>query len=295
MIDELDNELDTDSELDTSSEIDLDLDLEFSLLEKPKKVTTKKVKRVYIDPTELHTELIKHVFNKKINPDYVMDKKLAIMCMKITDELFEKGNFRGYHSGWKYEMKSKAYENLVKYVHQYDSTFVDMPDFFVNWIYRAHILKMEAFFREYNLNMDEFNSTLKEVKKKLFRKSKDPTKEFKDTYRKVTAIDFFNFLSDHEIYYDFDWFKSYMYKLYPELEQQFEDHKKRNSFNYVTQMIYRSGQHVIKNEKKNKKDDQRLDEAILYRTDDFDHDAGDNDNRFITFDENKLDYGGFGY
>ena len=58
-------------------------------------------------------------------------------------------------------------------------------------------------------------------------------------------------------------------------------------------MVYRSAQHVIKNEKKNKEDNQRLDEAILYRTDDFDEDAIEQDSRYITFDENKLDYGGF--
>lgn len=262
---------------------------------KPKKVAPRKT-RVYVDPEELHNELIKHIFNKKINPDHVMHRNLAVLCMKITDELFEKGNFRGYYNGWKYEMKSKAYENLVKYVHQYDSTFVDQPDFFVNWVYRVHELKLQEFFNKHEMSFSDFRDTLKDVKKKFIKKSKDPTKEIKDSYKKVTAIDFFNFLDEHcLIKYNIDTYMSYMYEKYPEMSAQFESHKKRNSFNYVTQMIYRSGQHVIKNEKKNKKDDQRLDEAILYRTDDFDEEAIENDNRFTTFDDNKLDYGGFGY
>lgn len=267
------------------------------VIDLPKKTTKKeeKKKRQYVDPVELHNELMKHIFNKKLNEDYVMDKKLALLCMKITDELFEKGNFRGYHNGWKYEMKSKAYENLVKYVHQYDATFVDRDDFFVNWIYRVHELKMIAFFVEHNLNIDEFRDTLIDVKKKFVKKAKDPNKEVKDSYKKVTANDLFKFLDEHNMGYDFNTYKNYMYEKYPDMEQQFEDHKKRNSFNYVTQMIYRSAQHVIKNEKKNRLDNQRLDDAILYRTDDFDEEAVEKDNRYVTFDDNKLDYGGFDY
>lgn len=263
-----------------------------------KKVVKKeeKKKRQYVDPVELHNELMKHIFNKKINEDYVMDKKLAVLCMKITDELFEKGNFRGYHNGWKYEMKSKAYENLVKYVHQYDATFVDRDDFFVNWTYRVHELKLIAFFDEIGFNFEDFRKTLIDVKKKFVKKAKDPNKEVKDSYKKVTASDLLAFFeSKGNTNYTVSDFKNDMYSRYPDMEQQFEDHKKRNSFNYVTQMIYRSAQHVIKNEKRNKQDNQRLDDAILYRTDDFDDEAIEKDNRFITFDDNKLDYGGFGY
>ena len=274
---------------------DLDLDEVLVEVAKTSKKEEKK-KRQYVDPVELHNELMKHIFNKKINEDYVMDRKLAILCMKITDELYEKGNFRGYHNGWKYEMKSKAYENLVKYVHQYDATFVDKPDFFVNWVYRVHELKMIAFFVELGYDFEEFRRTLIDVKKKFVKKAKDPTKEVKDSYKKVTANDLLSFFeAKGNVNYSVEDFKNDMYSRYSDMEQQFEDHKKRNSFNYVTQMIYRSAQHVIKNEKKNKQDNQRLDEKILYRTDDFDEDAIEKDNRFVTFDDNKLDYGGFEY
>lgn len=287
---------DVDNELYEVSHVDEILEDIIKEQMKFKKPTVTKKSRQYVDPEELHEELIKHIFNKKINPEHIMHRKLAVLCMKITDELCEKGNFRGYFNGWKYEMKSKAYENIVKYVHQYDSTFVDQPDFFVNWIYRVHELKLQDFFNAHKLSFDDFKDTLMDVKKKFVKKSKDPDKVIKDTYKKVTAIDFFSYLDKHcDIDYDIDSYKEYIFKKYPDMESQFEAHKKRNSFNYVTQVVYRSCQHVIKHEKKNKKDDQRLDEAILYRTDDFDEEAIENDSRYMTFDDNKLDYGGFGY
>jgi hypothetical protein len=192
-------------------------------------------------------------------------------------------------------MKSKAYENLVKYVHQYDVEFVHRPDFFVNWIYRVHEQKLQKLFRDLSLDIEDFKKKLKDIKKKFVKKAKDPNKIVKDTYKKVTANDLFEHMLEHGYEFNIDTYKERMYSEYPDLEQQFEEHKLKNSFSYVTQMIYRSGQHVIKNEHKNKKENQSLDDAILYRTDDFDEDAIENDNRFVTFDDNKLDYGGFDF
>ncbi|MCK9428439.1 MAG: hypothetical protein M0R17_00330 [Candidatus Omnitrophica bacterium] len=291
----MNDELDINESLNEEDNVIEDILSEIDLICPKRKAPkiAKKVKREYVNPVELREEILKHIFNKKINEDYVMDKKLAVMCMKIIDELFEKGNFRGYHSGWKYEMKSKAYENLIRYIHQYDSEFVEKPDFFINWIYRVHTQFIIDFFVSKDLSFDAFKDTLIDVKKRFIKKAKDPNKIIKDTYKKVTASDFSAFLSSKGLDYDVDKFKSYLFEMHPDLQEQFEEYKLRNAFNYVTMMVYRSAQHVIKNEKKNKEDNQRLDEAILYRTDDFDEDAIEQDNRYITFDENKLDYGGF--
>lgn len=252
----------------------------------------KKSKRQYVNPVELHAELEKHIISKRINEDHVMGRKLAIMLIKITEELFEKGNFRGYHNGWKDEMKSKAYENLVKYVHQYRIDHVERFSFFLNWIYRVHTYKLQKYFSDKNLDYDHFLKNLTDVKRKIFKKSKDPNFVPSATYKKITQEDLYPYLLS--INEDFESFKADLNKEYPDLYQQFEDHKRRNSFNYVTMIIYRSAQHVIKAEKKISNDNRRLDEAILYRTDDFDEEAIEKDNRFVTFDENKLDYGGFG-
>lgn len=256
-----------------------------------KKEGEKKPKRIYVDPIELHAELEKHIVSRNMNEEHVMHRKLAMMLIKITDELFEKGNFRSYHNGWKYEMKSKAYENLIKYAHKYELNFVEQFSFYLNWIYRVHPFKLQQFFDDHGLNYTKFIDNLEDVKRKIFKKSKDPNFVPSDTYKKITPNDLYPYLLS--INYTFESFKEELYKTYVDLEQQFEDHKKRNSFNYITQIIYRSAQHVIKNEKKISGDNKRLDEAILYKTDDFDDDAIEQDNRFITFDENKLDYGGF--
>lgn len=255
-----------------------------------KKEGEKKSKRIYVDPIELHTELEKHIISRSMNEDHVMHRKLANMLIKITDELFEKGNFRNYHNGWKYEMKSKAYENLVKYSHMYKLDFVEQFAFFLNWIYRVHSFKLQKFFDDHGLDYKEFIDNLEDVKRKIFKKSKDPNFVPSDTYKRLTPNDLFPYLVS--INYDFAMFTADLFKEYLDLEKQFEDHKKRNSFNYITQIIYRSAQHVIKNEKKISQDNNRLDEAILYKTDDFDEDAVEQDNRFVTFDETKLDYGG---
>lgn len=256
-----------------------------------KKDSEKKSKRIYVDPLELHTELEKHIISRSMNGDHVMHRKLANMLIKIVDELFEKGNFRNYHNGWKYEMKSKAYENLVKYSHMYKLNFVEQFAFFLNWIYRVHPYKLQKFFEDHSLDYVKFIDNLEDVKRKIFKKSKDPNFVPSDTYKKLTPNDLIPYLIS--ISYDFEMFTNELFEQYGDLAKQFDDHKKRNSFNYITQIIYRSAQYVIKNEKKISNDNKRLDEAILYRTDDFDEEAVEQDNRFITFDENKLDYGGF--
>lgn len=264
--------------------------------EKTKKIE-KKLKKNYVDPLELHDEIIKHKFNRSINEDYVMDKKLALMCMKITRELYKKGNFRGYFGGWDENMCSKAFENLIKYIHLYDEGFVETPYFFINWIFRVHEQKMRDLFIEFNLDFEEFLGTLPDVKKKFVRKSKDPSKEIKTTYKKISADLLFEFFDKHNECQlcGIEAYSSFYYERYPDLHQMFEEYKVRNAFNYVTQIINRSAQHVIKNENKKKVETQLLNEAIMYKTDDLDEEAIEKDSRFITFDENKIDYGGFDF
>lgn len=272
--------------------IDIIEDIQNNNSKKSNKGFNKLSKRQYIDPIELHHELEKHIMCKRINEDHIMSRKLARMFTKITEELLEKGNFRGYHSGWKDEMQSKAYENLVRYSHNYRIDHVERFDFFLNWIYRVHSFKLQKFFEDNKLNYSEFISNLKDVKRKMFKKSKDPNFVPSATYKKITPDDISPILTSLGLSQDD--FKQGLFSQYQDLSQQFEDHKKRNSFNYITMMIYRSAQHVIKVEKKISNDNKRLNEEILYRTDDFDEEAIEKDNRFITFDENKLDYGGFG-
>ena len=281
---------------DDTINIDPNQDIEDIILEVKSKTSTKNIdkrsKRQYVDPLELHAELEKHILSRRINEDHVMGRKLALMLIKITEELFERGNFRGYHSGWKDEMKSKAYENLVKYSHMYRIDHVEKFEFFLNWIYRVHNYKLQKYFEDNLLDYADFIANLTDVKRKIFKKSKDPNFVPSATYKKITPEDLWPYLE--KISSNFEKFREDLNFQYPDLFQQFEDHKKRNSFNYITMIIYRSAQHIIKAEKKISNDNKRLDEAILYRTDDFDEEAIEKDNRFITFDENKLDYGGFG-
>lgn len=289
-IDENDADSDDTIELESNPEIE-DIILEVKAKSNIKTID-KKNKRQYVDPMELHVELEKHIISRSINENHIMGRKLALMLIKITDELFEKGNFRGYHNGWKYEMKSKAYENLVKYSHMYKLDHVEKFEFFLNWIYRVHPYKLQKFFEDNLIDYADFISNLADVKRKIFKKSKDPNFVPSDTYKKITPDDLWPYLE--KIGSSFELFKEDLYAQYSDLCQQFEDHKKRNSFNYITMIIYRSAQHVIKSEKKISHDNKRLDEAILYKTDDFDEEAVEQDNRFTTFDDNKLDYGGFG-
>lgn len=283
---EVDNEID---ELDFITNSDIDDEI---VVKPTVKKVAKREKKIYVDPVELREEVLKHSFNRKLDDNYVMDRKLALMCMKMIEELYKKGNFRGYHGGWEEEMRSKAYENLIKYIHLYDEDFVNKPYFFINWIFRVHETKLRKLFTELDLDYLEFLDTLPDIKKKFIKKSKDPNKEVKNTYKKISAELLFDFIEKKHTM-DVEGFKNNLYSNYPDLQTQFEEYKLRNAFNYVTQIINRSAVYVIKVENKNKIDSQLLNEAILYRTEDLDEDAIENDSRFITFDESKLDYGGF--
>ena len=69
----------------------------------------------------------------------------------------------------------------------------------------------------------------------------------------------------------------------------FDDYVKRNAFNYFTQVAIRAGQHTLRVENQKNDMNQALDEAIKYRTDNFDEEAVERDDRYTTFNVERLD------
>src|ERR1035437_5172831 len=96
----------------------------------------KKESRNYMDPAELQKLLKDHVIASSINENHVMTNALGNMIIKLVDEYANSGKYRNYFNGWKYEMKSQAYEHICRYAHIYNINYTDSIDFFLKWLFR---------------------------------------------------------------------------------------------------------------------------------------------------------------
>ena len=143
----------------------------------------KKKKRIYLDPLEFYNELVDYIMKHKMDPNYVMPRKLGSMIVKLVDEIFNKANFRNYYNGWKYEMKSRAFEHICKYAVKYNMNFAYSCDFFFKWMYRVNEEKLTSWFEDKGVDYVEFKENLPE------KEIKTPNGEKKTKIVKYVHID----------------------------------------------------------------------------------------------------------
>lgn len=268
------------------NEVNEDLEFEAALaakIEARRKKKKEKTDKNYLNPKELHELLKEHVIMKKINPDHVMSDALGLLIIKLVDEYSNGGQFRGYYNGWKYEMKSRAYEHICRYAHGYNINHTDTNNFFIKWLYRSKENVLEEWFTLKGLSYPEFKANLPT------KVIKTPNGKEKTKIGKYISEDEMLNLNSKEMFYNPAIFKEEIFSCRPLLCEDFEDQILKNSFNYLTTYAYHAFIAVIREEKDLNSQKQVLDEKIKYKTDNMDEDTGAAD-RFMQLDETRIDW-----
>lgn len=243
----------------------------------------KKESRNYMDPSELHKLLKEHVIKRSINPNHRMGDALGKMIIKLVDEYSNSGKYRSYFNGWKYEMKSQAYEHICRYAHAYNIHYTESIDFFLKWLFRDKDHLLDEWFNSNKISYKDFKESLP-IKLVKTPNGKDKTKMAKI----VSESALIDFAKDA---YDPTTFKDYFFSKRPELVGEFKNQVERNSFNYLTQFAYHAFIAVIKREKMRSEQQQTLNEGILYKTDEPEEDLDVQADKHVFMDDNRIDWG----
>ena len=74
-----------------------------------------------IDKEYLSDLIMAYKFKRSLDPSFPMPRELAQMALLIIDKTLGNFRWRSYTEDWKEDMKGKAIEHVLKYVHNYDS------------------------------------------------------------------------------------------------------------------------------------------------------------------------------
>lgn len=264
-------------------------DLSLDITPKAPKIKTKKVNRNYMDPRELHKHLKEHVISRAINPEHVMTNALGLLIIKLVDEYSNSAKYRNYYNGWKYEMKSQAYEHICRYAHMYKIHYTDTVDFFVKWLFRDKDYVLEEWFNDRNLDYAKFKANLPE---KLV---KTPNGKEKTKIARVICADELDrqLNCDGFIIYNPNTFKSEFFTKRPEMVEEFAHQIAKNAFNYLTMFAYHAFIAVIKRENLKNEQQKSYDEKRKYDSEIFDEDGMQTIvENFSEYDESRIDWAG---
>lgn len=253
----------------------------------PSKKFKKRESRNYMDPSELHRLLKEHVIKRSINDNHRMSNALGKMIIKLVDEYSNSGKYRSYFNGWKYEMKSQAYEHICRYAHAYNIYYTDSIDFFLKWLFRDKENLLNDWFNDRGLSYKDFKEQLP-IKMVKTPNGKDKTKMAKIISEAVLI----EYVKNNGKIYDPSTFKEEFFTKRPELVGEFKTQVEKNSFNYLTQFAYHAFIAVIKKEKMRSEQQQSLNEGILYKTEGGEEDVDSpTADRFVSMDDNRIDWG----
>ena len=93
-----------------------------------------------IDEKWLAELTIKHCLGKKKDKGYRMSEYLGEIVDIIIDKTMSGQEFRGYTNDWKTEMRGKAREHVVKYVHNFNIGLIKNNNFSVVFNYYMTIV-----------------------------------------------------------------------------------------------------------------------------------------------------------
>lgn len=271
---------------DLTNKEDVEILEEVEIIENPSKKFKKRESRNYMDPSELHRLLKEHVIKRSINTNHRMTDALGKMIIKLVDEYSNSGKYRSYFNGWKYEMKSQAYEHICRYAHAYNIHYTDSIDFFLKWLFRDKEHLLDEWFAARLMSYKDFKDGLP-IKMVKTPNGKDKTKMAKIISEAVLI----EYVEKKSQKYDPSTFKEEFFSKRPELVGEFKTQVEKNSFNYLTQFTYHAFIAVIKREKMRSEQQQTLNEGILYKTDSPEEDIENPSAQFTTMDDNRIDWG----
>lgn len=74
-----------------------------------------------IDKEYLSELIMEYKFKRSLDPTFPMTRELAQMALLIIDKTLGNFRWRSYTDDWKEDMRAKAIEHVLRYVHNYDS------------------------------------------------------------------------------------------------------------------------------------------------------------------------------
>jgi len=137
-----------------------------------------------IDKDYLSDLIMAYKFKRSVDPTYPMPRELAEVSLIVIDKTLGSFRWRGYTEDWKEEMRGKAIEHVLRYVHNYDAVKSSQdsqnkdPYYYIGRIATNAFIqswrKCEAYskstlplnediLQEYD-NSAEFNETIKQAK-----------------------------------------------------------------------------------------------------------------------------------
>lgn len=137
-----------------------------------------------IDKEYLSELIMQYKFKRSVDSTFPMPRELAEVALIVIDKTLGGYRWRGYTEDWKEEMRGKAIEHVLKYVHNYDAVKSSQdsknkdPYYYIGRIASNAFIQSWKKCDEYSSatiplnddilhsydNSDEYNVTLKSIK-----------------------------------------------------------------------------------------------------------------------------------